>query len=446
MTEVSQELIDHLDKYPSAFVGFRVLRGSTNPGYGEVPFVNSLVFSVLLIGYIFYKRLLHIILCAFNHSTSFYQSYDHVFVISSNNKYKYFSLIETAKKLQDSDQTIVLLCSPSIKKLQKSWEKCNLSTVNHKDLHRDINITKVFVQFLLSFFTTYKLCSIMSSTHKIELKRVPIAFNVIFLENIKYESIKCLTNDEPCIHTQAASPYLLKSTTKDRIFVYQHGTQWPKSDFSISVPFFTPITYLIWSEAWEQNFERFVHPNSNLIPVGSPWHDHLLHECENKQIPNHDILFISQCRQKGEKYKNLVKTLVEYSASNDIKLVIKLHPRENGEWYYNNNFGKYIQQFDDIDVALTNSRIAVTDCSSSFVESAVLNTPIIVADLQKKGFNSLAPAKNIIFAEDISEVTGLISDINKNNVNLEEGQSIIRLGESVDRIASITMDKKCCSD
>lgn len=99
--------------------------------------------------------------------------------------------------------------------------------------------------------------------------------------------------DDPAVHTYSPMPYLVEDSKNDWIFVYQHGTQWKGPNTLMAVPFYVPLTYLIWSDIWAKSFEDAAHPDSHIVPVGSPWHDRLAGS-QMETEPEFDVLFISQ--------------------------------------------------------------------------------------------------------------------------------------------------------
>jgi hypothetical protein len=251
--------------------------------------------------------------------------------------------------------------------------------------------------------------------------------------------------NNPSVHTYSPMPYLIENTKKDRIFVYQHGTQWKSANTLMAVPFYIPLTYFIWSDLWAESFEDASHPDSQIISVGSPWHDHLA-KSYTETKPKFDVLLISQSHDlqtqaEDERYKKFVKTIVEVCERNKLDLKIKLHPKESNAWYRDHGLSNYIDEFEDIDIALQQTQVAVTDHSSAFVESSVYGTPIVVADIHEKNLSSLAPVQGVFFPETIEDLPSAIIDALNGDIP-ETDRSIVKTGGATKKIISAIRSKQ----
>jgi hypothetical protein len=82
--------------------------------------------------------------------------------------------------------------------------------------------------------------------------------------------------------------------------------------------------------------------------------------------------------------------------------------------------------------------VAVTDNSSAFVESSVLGTPMIVADIKNHGLENLGPVANTIFTEEMNDVQDAILDLYTGRKNMSTDgteKPLVRIGCSTERIA-----------
>jgi hypothetical protein len=368
-------------------------------------------------------------------------SSENLFVIGTSNKYRTYSLISVAKELQKQNKNPTILCSPSAKSRQKEWEKSNLDTITHTELHGYVSITSL-IRFLPSavLITNYIQKTI---PHKTSGYDIIIAYNYVITEYVKRESVKPLMRENPCVHTHSPMPYIIENTIQNRIFVYQHGIQWKSANNLMAVPFYVPLTYFIWSDVWKESFNDAAHSESQIIPVGSPWHDHLANS-NTKREPNFDVLLVSQppytSPDEKERNKEFVRTVVDFCQKEELSLKIKLHPNESANWYKEQKLESYIDEFEDIDDALEQTRIAVTDNSSAFVESSVYGIPIVVADILNIGLASLAPVQNVLFPKDVDDLPAAMTDALSGELP-QTDRKVVETGSAIEQIL-LTVNKR----
>lgn len=453
---LSSDLVKYIRRNPIGYAPFRVLRNLSTEGIlsekDQIPLVTSIFFPLVLVLYLIVSRVKFLLLSLVTHQSKPYEnaSPNHVFVLGSSEKYRTYSLTTIASKLMDDQTDSVLLCSPSAEDNRTKWENEGHTVITHRELHSGVPLTKIPSYLFKSIRVTRNISKL--SPYQTTLHQKYVAYNYTLIEYIKFESLSNLMVKDPCVHTYSPMPYLVENTRSDKIFVYQHGIQWRDDNtIGMSSPFYTPLTYLLWGDLWMNNFKGIAHPDSQIIPTGSPWHDHLA-ESNTIKEPEFDVLFISQSHtyvgRKAEEqhadekqYEELVRTVIEFCQKNNIELKVKLHPNESESWYTERGLGSFIGEFEDIDDALMQTRIAVTDLSSAFIESSVYRTPIIVTDISDIGLSSLAPVENVLFPDDIDELPTAMADALAGNLP-ETERSVVNTGGATERIISV-VNREC---
>ena len=449
-----ETLGEHFQSNPFLWAGYRALfvlaNDNETPEEQTVPLLRSIFFMPAIIGFLTYKRMTALV----TNTSDVERSFEHLISITSTSEYRSYTLVEVAKELQQRDEDVLLLCSPSAEGRMTEWQDV-APTVKHRDLHRRIPVKKIIRLPVDSVRMTLELKSIISS-EQLSIHSFIFAHNLLLLELIKHHSIVDLCRDDPAVHTLKPMPYFLEATKANRIYVYQHGTQvrypdwvWPgvnannvSYDLKASIPFYIPLTYFVWGEPWKRNFERIAHRDSVIHVTGSPWYDNLASTNRSKHETDIDVLFVSQSHavepQTQEAYEELVKRLVEFCSMRDFTFAVKLHPRESMSWYEKRGLDEYVQEFDDIDTALLRSRVAVTDTSTAFIEASVLGTPSIVADVSGRNLSSLAPVKNVRFTDGIGKIeTHLEELLGSDEDQSTEGTELIRISKATDEIIHI---------
>lgn len=404
----------------------------------EIPFLTSVVFPVVLCGYVLFARARGVgerLLGAERPPTLGPDG--HLFVMSSQSGYRTETFLDVARQLNDDGQDVVLLCSPSAESRQEEWEREGFVTTAHRTLHSHLTLWRVVRNMLVAAVLVYRLHRIAG----IPRRRLSLCYNFLFLESVKRETVTELVDGAPKIHTFSPMPYIIDSSVPDRTFVYQHGLQQPTDGRIMAAPFFAPLTYLLWGDPWRDTFERCTHPDSQLWVVGSPWHDHLAEKGSEGRATSYDVLFVSGSHAAVDSvieadFERLVANVVEYCEREERSLAIKLHPLETSGWFEERGWGGYITDFDDIDDALLASRASVTNGSTAFIESAVLGVPAIVADLWEYDLDELAPMRYVTFTNgpDVAPaIEAALSDSDRD----ADARLPVRLGNATDRIVEV---------
>lgn len=276
-----------------------------------------------------------------------------------------------------------------------------------------------------------------------------IAFNFLVTEAIKYQSLSRSLSDVESFHTFAPMPYQLKSIDNDILYAYQHGIEAGEGNRSFSIPKFTPLTFFVWGDIWTNEFTKRAHPESRILPVGSPRYDQML-ERRDEREKIFDVLFISGTHTLDEPdldtnaYDTLVDTVVQLCRKNDWKLGVKLHPSESPGYYRRRGYGEYLVSEEDISRLLLNSELAVTDISSALTESVVLGTPMVVAQQSttKYRLDSFGKCEGLAFPNDIEEVEREITRLKGSTVPVDEvvNSGLMNLCGSQSRILHIVRD------
>jgi hypothetical protein len=433
---------------PLAYAGYRISelkkRGSGISEAGEVPFVTSPVFPFVLAAYVLYTRVMYAFRRASGRTRVDGISGDvHVFSMTSSHGYRTRSFLEVARELQERGVEVLLLCSPAAAEKRSSWEREELPTTTHRELHGHVGPLALVRDMVATGVLTARLWRHEDTERS--LTSGYQYYNFILLEHVKRESMRALTADDPSIHTFSAMPYLVDATVPEKLFAYQHGLQMANYDRCLSLPFFTPMQLFIWGEAWRERFERALHSDSTVHVVGSPWYDYLASRRDDRER-RHDVLFIGGSHgltdpEVTAQYERLLGTTVETCEREGYSLAIKLHPLESAEWYERRDWGEYVEPFDDIDDALLSTRVAVTNTSTAFVESAVLSVPVVVADLFEKGLADLAPVDHIRFTEGPDVGAAIRSAVEGDEFRSEGSRPLVVLGDSRSRIVEQVLDR-----
>jgi hypothetical protein len=410
----------------------------------EIPFVTSMIFPVVLLGYIALARIQTVATSRITDRPSVPTVGDdgHVFVMSSQSGYRTQPFLEVAAALRERGERVCLLCSPGAESKQDEWETEGYTTVSHRTLHGHISLWRVARRAVSAAVALHRL----RQTDGVEmpLGRVPLCYNFLFLETVKRETVRELVAGDPRIHSFSPMPYLLDATTGDSLFVYQHGLQPPLGEKIMAVPFFTPAHYLTWGAPWRETFRQYSHPDSDVSVVGSPWYDHLATERTDNREPDFDVLFVSGTHGLTDdaieaQFEELTRETIAVCERHDLSLAIKLHPLEDIGWFEERGWAGYVTEFEDIDDALLSSRVSVTNASTAFVESAVLGVPAVVADLWEYDLDSLAPMAYVTFTNGPSVGDAIERALFENGAATGAPQPI-RLGGATDRICATVTD------
>lgn len=452
----------YLRAHPLANAGYRVFRILSKNGNlserGEIPFITSYFFPVALVGYLLSRRLLTLLSrTASGGRFDTVDSVDHLFSMTSDHGYRTHAFVEVAMELADRDESVLFLCSPEAEKLMDDWRDRGIPTVTHRETHGHVRIHRLpryVVESLRMALDLHRLSRGHLADSRLPTRRiVSIAFNYLLLEHVKADSIQTVVDGDSTIHTYSPMPYLLVSARLDRIFVYQHGVVWSRDEL-MEVPSYVPLTYFIWSDVWRGPYERCAHPESDILAIGSPWYDYLERSKDDRPSdPEWDVLYIGAAQGitkewEERAYEDLVTRTVEICEERDLSLAIKLHPIEARSWYDERGYGGYVEHFDDIDRAIMASRIAVTNISSTFIEAAVLETPVIVTDVWERGIGELGPVEYVTFTDGLQGLDEAIEDALHGASETADSRlpSLVELGGAAERIADVTLDRSGGAD
>jgi len=432
--DIDSAVYDSIENQPLLYTAYRVMAIRHYNGVlsesDEIPLIKTPLFPFAIICYLIVKYIWS--LSSINKMKNELNSDDHLFVIGTSSKYRTHSLLSIATHLNNENKNITLLLSPESESKMKNWEKEGFKMITHRQLHKRISPISVLIA---CFQIGVAVCRFRQKiSYDLSAYDMIITYNYVLTEYIKEKSLAKVMKNDPYVHTFSPMPYLVKNTSHDKVFVYQHGIQWKSGNTLMSAPFYIPLTYFVWSPVWAESFEDAAHPDSEIIPVGSPWHDYLAQQKRN-QNPTFDVLLISQSHGKygNEIYEQFVSEVINACEQQNLSLKIKLHPKEAVSWYTKRGWNSYIESFDDIDDALQQTRIAVTSSSSAFVESSVFGTPIVVADILDRDLQSLAPVQNVLFPENIDDIPASMTDALEGTLP-ETTRSVVMTDGAIDRI------------
>lgn len=361
--------------YFTAFRAYVILEGHGRVQSTSVPYIHRIWFLPLILGYVVGKRILGIL------SRSKPQLSGHVFCCNSAAPYKTEAFFELVNEFHDADkQTTLFGVSDALDAFHETGDNDDVNKVSFGGSFT--TVSPVAVIRVLPHL--WRKAGKMGDVLEIESRRRRIiAFNFLVTEFIKYDGIKRTDAGIDTFHTYAPMPYQLEAINHHQIYVYQHGIEADMGDRAFSIPKYAQVTYFVWGDAWVDKFERKSHPDSEVFPVGTPRYD-ALYERRKERDVDIDVLFVSGSHvidneeYDNEAYHELVDGVVEMCKERGWRLAIKLHPIENADQYEQWGYDNYITDEDNISDLLLRSDVAVTDLSSSFTESLVLGTPMVV--------------------------------------------------------------------
>ena len=437
-------------RHPLAYAGYRAayLRHHNRniSEVDEIPFVTSVLFPVAILGYLVLARVRYVLAVLQGSAPTWDLDHDdHVFSMTSTRGYRSRTFVELAETLQERGENVLFLCSPAAAENRDEWEADGLPTVTHRELHGRAGVFAAVTGALRSVVLTLRLRRIDDPAAR--AGSAALVYNFVLLEFVKRESVRSISAADPSIHTFSPMPYLLSATSTERVFAYQHGLQQPLGDKIMAIPFFAPVTLLIWGKPWLDTFRPHVHSETEIRAVGSPWYEYLAEKHQADRDPEYDALFISASHGLTDPeieaaFEDLARTVIETCERHDYALAVKLHPLEDVEWYERRGWAEYVVEFDDIDDALLASRVSVTNASTAFVESAVLGVPVVVTDLWEHGLDSLAPVDHVRFAG-VDEVEAVVkSAVNGDTFAADDPRSLVLTEGTVERILDVVDERR----
>jgi hypothetical protein len=420
----------------TAFRAYVLLESHGRVMASSAPFIHRMWFLPLIIGYITGKRIIGLI------TRSAPQLSGHVFCCNSTAPYKTEAFFELAEYFCESgDETTLFGVSGVEDEFKQYTDMEEISTVTFGDCFFTVSPVAV----LSAIPDLWNRSREMGKILEVEsfIMNV-IAFNFLITEFIKYQALTNADQKIETFHTYAAMPYQLKAVNHERIFLYQHGIEADEGNRGFSIPKYAPIRCVIWGETWHDEFERKAHSESAIYPIGSPRYDALADRRSERDV-DIDVLFVSGSHvieneaYDATAYRNLVEQVVELCNEHEWELAIKLHPIEDIDFYEQLGYDQYVVDENDISTLLLRSDIAVTDVSSSFIESLVLGTPMVVTQNSiNMGFDSFGSAHGIAFPETLPEAVDTITRLKGHRISIEEvnASGFIRIGNSKEKIRS----------
>ena len=440
-----ESVIELSSKEPLHFTAYRVyviLEKHGRVKSTSVPFIHRVWFLPLILGYIFTKRITSIFSREANELDG------HVFSLHSTSAYKTEAFLQLAKDFTEMDNQDVTLYGVD-EAIENFNEQMNGGDITETTFGKSFEKVPIITLIKKLPHLWGIARGLAKKFHVRNLGRQITAFNFLVTEYIKFEGLKRNIGDIDSFHTYAPMPYQLKSVDNDLIYTYQHGIEVGEGNRSFSIPKYAPVTYFIWGSNWLEQFRQKSHPDSPIIPVGSPRYDSLFERREERDV-DIDVLFVSGSHvidSKGydaQTYRELVDAVVNLCEKQGWNLKIKLHPIEEANLYVQWGYNEYITEVNDISALLLRSDVAVTDLSSAFTESLVLDTPMVVSQSSRQvGFQSFGPAPGLAFPDTLSETIHEIQRLKGTHIPVDEinKSGIIHIGESSDKIRNYCINE-----
>lgn len=460
MSEPFENFGAYLRDNPLAYAGYRVMFLRKNnvkiPERSTLPLLRTPAFPVVLLAYFLYRNVQYAVSRLRGKPSRMPPVDDdtHLFVVNSTEAYRSKSLEAVAESIDNRDGGAVLYCSPSTSGKRDEWRENGFSVMSHRETHERLCFLRLLPLFARAVRQTVDLYR--NVPRPVPLTDAFLVLNLVFLEHAKSGSLGAAVSGTPTVHTVKNSAYLWPHADEQSFYVYQEGIAWSFQDrdtgfpddqrpFITQAPFHRPATYLIWSEVWRENFEASAHDDSEVVPVGSPYYDWLREEQQQDDDCQTDtVLFIGASQDatsatQNERYEALLRETATVVEEMEKELVIKPHPADDIKWYERRGFGEHLQSFSSIVEALQHCDVAATNASSAFVESSVLETPIVVRDLFGLGLARLGPIKFVSFAETDAEYAEALSESGSEPAGdaSSEFAELVRTGNSTARIVEL---------
>lgn len=436
---MNREEIKAITNKPLCYVSWFAMQGplhGKNPTvYDDIPLINTTVFVPAIIIYISFLKLIRLILGKYRKLNL--KQYDQVFILPTDRESKTQVFLEVIEEIKDLDQKILIVKDKSIQKYHFQ-EKKSVHSVNFRQLIVDVPTIGFSNKLRQSYYAVYDIYELQDS-NRLSILDLITVYNYTFLEILKADMVANVTSECAKIHTMSPNPYTVMAHSPDDIFYYQFAKKGAFSEGdqkNSSLPFYSPVNYLVWSYKWKNLYSQQVHPDSNIFSVGSPWYEKIEKEANYNELNKDKILFLGQ---DGHESEELIEKLIEYCEKNDQCLRIKLHPKDDrGQWYINNGWKEYIGNYSGIVNAINSSTVVVADTSTGFIESSVLKTPAIVFDCKDWGIAKLDPCDYVYFPQSIMNGLSLIEKlIEMDAAKHSNGDKVVNTDGSCARIKKI---------
>jgi nuclear transport factor 2 (NTF2) superfamily protein len=421
---INKNILSYISLY---VVRFAVQKRSPN-NFEDIPLITTPLFIPGMIIYATIKRINQKIKKKANAST-----FDHIFIHPTDRKSRSHVFPPIIKNLSTDCNIMIIARHPD--KIEQDYGP-NVKITSFQDEMGNIILKDASNAILSSHRSVMDLHK--SVDFSLKSYKIFMIYNYTFLEKVKSLIIASLSNNNTKLHTMSPNPYTSMAVDPQDVYYYQFakkGLFLRNNEINKSLPFYSPVNYLVWGDRWKALMSSQVHQKSEIYSVGSPWYEQIGYdeeEIENKT----DILFLGQ---DGKESTKLVSSLVNNAKNKKINMKIKLHPKdEDGSWYKSKGWDNYIVDLDDIVYAINTSEVVVVDTSTGFIESCVLNTPTIVFDTEDRGLEKLSPAKYVYFADGISDGIQTINDIlDENSTDLARGDRVVKTRNVATKISNL---------
>jgi hypothetical protein len=437
----SEDILRLCEDEPFNFMAFRVyvllhIQGKmpSNPA----PFIHRIWYLPIILLYISLKRIQWVL------TDDLARAEGHIFCCTSTEGYRSESFFELVQYFTEEGEETTLYCTSRCKKnFYKNFSDDITNIVTYSQTFQRVSLTGLVldIPMLWSISTEmYNRLEVSSWSDKV------ICLNFLITEHIKYRGLSKACSKIDSFHTYSPMPYQIKSIESEKIYVHQHGLQATPGDRAMAIPKYSPVNYFVFGQFWSFEFKKKSHPQSKIFVTGNPRYDSLFKK-PKPENPKIDVLFVSgthildRSDFEEDNYKSLVDLIINVCDRNNLDVSIKLHPKETDKYYRKWGYENKIVQNEDITQLLSQSRIAVTDVSTAFIESILLQTPFILAkqssiDLAIDGADKI---NGLVFAGSLKEVENKIESLNTLYVSKDDIKSwnVVDVGNSKGKILNI---------
>ncbi|AUV81822.1 hypothetical protein C2R22_09320 [Salinigranum rubrum] len=434
------------------YVGFRIIYNANEdrPVSGaerdEIPFYDSRLFPVFLLSYLALRRIWYLVQSRLGSAIEPFPADSHLFTLSTDQGYRTYSFRQVGQQLREQGTDIVYLTSPSVSDVGAELSADGFRVVSHRELFGLVPLGALPRLFLRTRARMKTLETELSGSFEVSRPQSTVARNVLLTEAVKTTYLGRVADEHCTVHTYSPMPYLTNTRAEERVLVYQHGMLLPDQwELAWAIPFFRPLTYLVWGPAWKTSYEAYAHPEAPIEAVGSPWLDHLAERSADSAEPEYDVLLVSNARrcatpEDHDLYERFVRHVVETCEANGWSLAVKLHPDEATEWYDSRGWGSFVVPFEDITDGILASKLTVTNGSSAFIESCALGRPVVVTDLFGVGLGHLQDRSGLHVSalEDIPADLRTAMETDSPRAHID---GLVDLGGSTERIVEYVRDR-----
>jgi hypothetical protein len=354
-----------------------------------------------------------------------------LFLILSGADYKVHQLAPIASAR--GDQSVVLTRGQHLCKVRKSCDD-DVVVIGFKQMLRQADVSTLIAA--VRDFRAWKR-KLNPDADTLSKGRLNYMFVLIYLSNVLETQGASIDS----VHMSTIRSYVLRAIPSEKIFLYQHGNGWWKSEFLSQLGF--KCTYVVWGKA------HITLDNTEKILYGNPWHERLIelgaHRAEN-QTGDVRCLFFSDLytymrREQDDLVEKYVDTLQQFDAEHGCDIQIKLHMgREKITDIPHAWLREHVASGSN-QAIIPQADVTISDHSSAHVESLVAGVPTIlinetdrVSELTPKSVRELDGVRILDGLDDLSpDVARQHADVGVDVAELREA-GIVGEADIVDQV------------